>query len=62
MTLGKARLCMLLLGSWGDTASSQYDSFGGKMVLKRPFFGDTGEASALYIHSSGLFLGDRAWS
>ena len=36
----------------------QYSSFSGKMVLKRPFLNDTGEASALHLDCSG-FPGDR---
>ena len=45
----------------GDGGSSRYDSFSGKMVLKRPFIGDLGEALSLYVHCSDL-LGDKASS
>ena len=42
----------------GDGALGQYDSFSGKLILKRPFITDTGEALALQIHCLGL-LGDN---
>ena len=57
MTVLVARWSILL----GERASSWYDSFSWKMVLKKLFPGDTGETSALYIHCSSL-LGDRASS
>ena len=37
-----------------ETASGWCDSFSGKMILKRLFVGDTGEASPLHVHCSGL--------
>ena len=43
----------------GDRASSQYDSFSGKMVLKRPFLSDTGKTLALHLQCVGV-PGDRA--
>ena len=38
---------------------TRYNSFTQRMVLRRPFVGDTGEDSALRVHCSGL-PGDRA--
>ena len=45
----------------GGRASSHYDSFSGKMVLKRLFVSDSGKTLALHIHCSVL-LGYRALS
>ena len=36
----------------GETAVSQYSSFSGKMVLKRPFVSDSGEACACSFRAS----------
>ena len=67
---GEASVCTFIVQvSWGielqtvlpgDRNLSQYDSFSGKMVLKRLCIGDTGEDSAECSHCSGL-LGDRAF-
>ena len=37
----------------GNRALMWYDSFSGKMVLKRPFLCDTGEDSTIFIQVSG---------
>ena len=38
---------------------SHFDGFTQRMLLKRPFVGDTGEYSAVHLHCLGL-LGDRS--
>ena len=43
-----------------ETASSQYNSFGEKIVLKSLYIGDPGEALALHVHCSDLLL-DKAF-
>ena len=41
-----------------DAVSNQYDSFSGKMVLKRPFLSDTGEDST---HLFSTVLASYSW-
>ena len=47
VTLGKPLHVYLCLP--GDKDLSEYNKFSGKMVIKRPFLSDTGEASALHV-------------
>ena len=70
MTLGKSWLSTFIVQVFGihsfdfsseGRAASQYDSFSGKMVLKRSCVSGTGEHSTLHIYCSGL-LEDRALS
>ena len=55
MTLGKPWLFTFIVQVSWEMASSQYDSWSGKIVLKRLFIGDTQEALALQIHCLGLW-------
>ena len=47
-------VCSLLRSSGRQTSSTQYNTFTWKMVLERPFLGDTGEDCYC------TFIGDRA--
>ena len=52
MTLGKP--LHVHPGLLGYRALSQFSSFNGKVVLKRPFLCETREAFAVHVHCSGL--------
>ena len=64
VTLGKPQLCTFTVQVsseteiwvviWGHRAWSWYNNFSGKMVLKRPFVGDTGEALAVNVYCTHL--------
>ena len=45
---------MFTVQVWKTELLSQYDSFTWKMVLKRPFIGDTGGARVLQVDMIAL--------